>query len=158
VIRQIVGAGIIAAGAAPLALTAWLVQPPRVEPVEASRMVAERRSSEGGVSARRTLEAFAARRTPFRASGEPPLVPFGAIPLVEPTVQPAAPKPALVLTGIVWGSEPAAILEGVPGMETAVPVRSGERVGPLSVRHIGRDQVVVVGLDTVWVLRVREPW
>jgi hypothetical protein len=31
-------------------------------------------------------------------------------------------------------------------------------VGPLRVRRIERERVVIAGLDTVWTLTVREPW
>jgi hypothetical protein len=66
--------------------------------------------------------------------------------------------PVPLLTGILWGPEPSAILEGLPGMEGAALLRTGERLGPIQVRRITRDRVELAGLDTVWVLRVRAPW
>jgi hypothetical protein len=71
---------------------------------------------------------------------------------------PSAPKPVLVLSGIVWGPEPTAVLEGIPGVEGARVVRRLDRVGALAVRSIQRDRVIVTGLDTTWTLQVKEPW
>ena len=68
------------------------------------------------------------------------------------------PKPQLVLTGIVWGALPQAVLEGLPGTSEPHVVRAGDAIGGLRIRHIGRDRVVVAGMDTVWTLAVREPW
>lgn len=156
-IRRIVEAGIVLAGGVPLVLATWLVRPASVEPMETGGRAAETLSSDTA-SQHRTLGALAMRMTPFRASGQPPLVRFGAVAVAPESDQPAAVKPAPVLTGILWGSEPAAILEGLPGMEAAALVRSGDRIGPLRVRRITRDRVELVGMDTTWVLRVREPW
>jgi hypothetical protein len=63
-----------------------------------------------------------------------------------------------VLTGIVWEREPAAVIEGLPGSNGPRVVRARETVGPLRVRRIEREQVLITGLDTMWTLRVREPW
>jgi len=37
-------------------------------------------------------------------------------------------------------------------------VRVGDVVAGLRVQSIGRAQVRIVGMDTTWVLKVREPW
>ncbi len=37
-------------------------------------------------------------------------------------------------------------------------VRVGDVVAGLRIKRIGGDQVVIVGMDTTWVLKVREPW
>jgi hypothetical protein len=63
-----------------------------------------------------------------------------------------------VLTGILWGAEPAAIVEGLPGMEAAALLQQGQRIDRIQVRRISQDRVELTGFDTTWVLRVREPW
>jgi hypothetical protein len=107
-----------------------------------------------------SLVAAAIAHPPFRAGRRPPEVRYdpsseGQAPLPIP---PAAPKPALMLSGLVWGPEPTAIIEGLPGLEGPRVVRRLDRVGELSVRKIERDRVIISGLDTTWTLRVREPW
>jgi hypothetical protein len=63
-----------------------------------------------------------------------------------------------MLTGIVWGRDPAAVLEGVPGVDGARLVRSGEELAGFRVRRITAQTVTVTGMDTTWVLEVRKPW
>ena len=99
-------------------------------------------------------------RTPFRARRAPAGVAYdpergresGAPPPSRP------PRPTLVLSGIVWEEEPAAVIEGLPGADGPRVVRRDDVVGGLRVRRIGRQQVVITGDDTTWTLRVREPW
>lgn len=77
------------------------------------------------------------------------------------------PKPVLVLRGVVGGPPWEALLDGVPGRERGVVVRSGDVLGPsvvlangspaaqmLHVRRISADGVVITGMDTTWRLRV----
>ncbi|MGH7526485.1 MAG: hypothetical protein ACREMX_07250 [Gemmatimonadales bacterium] len=68
------------------------------------------------------------------------------------------PIPALAISGIVWGMEPAAVVEGVPGVEGSVVLRRGESAAGLRVVRIDRERVVIRGMDTTWRLVVREPW
>jgi hypothetical protein len=98
-------------------------------------------------------------RDPFRMTRRPASLAYDPVRAAQPPA-PTAPKPALVLTGIVWDSRgnPAAVLDGLPGSAGPRVVRPGEQVGALQVRHIARDRVVVMGLDTLWTLTVREPW
>jgi hypothetical protein len=72
--------------------------------------------------------------------------------------KPAAPKPALVLKGMV-GAAPAwqAVLEGVPGRQGSVVVAQGDTIGGLRVRRVSRDTVVVQGADTNWKLTLERP-
>jgi hypothetical protein len=70
----------------------------------------------------------------------------------------AAPKPVLALVGLVHGADPTAVVEGFPGVEGGRVVRAGDWVGELRVVGIAADRVRIVGMDTVWVLKVREPW
>lgn len=71
---------------------------------------------------------------------------------------PRRARPALAISGIVWGMEPAAVVEGVPGVEGSVVLRRGESAAGLRVVRIDRDRVVIRGMDTTWRLPVREPW
>jgi hypothetical protein len=98
--------------------------------------------------------------TPFRVRRRPAQSAFAPNRAPDPaaSVTPSVPKPALVLTGIVWEREPAAVIEGLPGSNGPRVVRARERVGQLRVRRIEREQVLITGLDTMWTLRVREPW
>jgi hypothetical protein len=56
------------------------------------------------------------------------------------------------------GSSPSAVIEGMPGVEGSRVVRVGDVVGGLKVKMVGSKRVVITGLDTTWVLEVREPW
>src|SRR5206468_4023241 len=68
------------------------------------------------------------------------------------------PKPVLALVGIVAGAEATAVIEGFSGVEGARVVRVGDVVTGLRVKQIATDRVTIVGMDTTWVLKVREPW
>ncbi|HWP37516.1 MAG TPA: hypothetical protein VNL18_08210 [Gemmatimonadales bacterium] len=70
----------------------------------------------------------------------------------------APPRPVLTLVGIVAGPDPSAAIEGFPGVDGARVVRVGDEMAGLKVARIGKSEVRIVGLDTVWVLQVREPW
>jgi len=50
------------------------------------------------------------------------------------------------------------VIEGFPGVESARVVRVGDVVAGLRVKQIGGDHVTIVGMDTTWTLKVREPW
>jgi hypothetical protein len=65
-----------------------------------------------------------------------------------------------VLAGIVWdgGKDPAALIEGFPGITGARSVHRDEVIAGLRVKRIAAGAVVIVGLDTTWTLTVREPW
>ena len=104
------------------------------------------------------LTRLAQTRTPFRLGGLPPANRYGATPVVPPSEVPRQPRPALVLTGILWGAEPAAIVEGIPGRDGPVVLRSGDVAGPIRVESISESRVVLAGMDTIWTLAVREPW
>ena len=76
-----------------------------------------------------------------------------------PPAPPPPPRfrPPLAVSGIV-GPPWQAMLEGVPDHPSTVVVSPGDVLGPLRVRSITRDQVVVQGPDTTWRLTVRRPW
>jgi hypothetical protein len=103
---------------------------------------------------------LAAARAPFRATRRLATLaydPHQQGEFVSATV-PTLPKPTLALAGIVWGHEPAAVIEGLPGLEGPRLVQRGDVVGALTIRRIEPTRVVIVGLDTMWTLTVRTPW
>jgi hypothetical protein len=105
-----------------------------------------------------SLARSAIARDVFRASRRPAAVsydPQGAVAAVGAN---QAPKPALALLGLVGGDEATAVIEGFPGIEGARVVRVGDVVAGLRVKHIASDRVTIVGMDTTWTLKVREPW
>ena len=104
-----------------------------------------------------SLVAGAVRRDLFRPERRPSSVAYDPARLVVAEA-PRAPKPALALVGIVGGAGSSAVIEGFPGVDGWRVVYRGDVVAGLRIRTIGRDSVVIVGMDTVWVLRIREPW
>jgi hypothetical protein len=97
-------------------------------------------------------------RDPFRTTRRPASLAYDPVRAAQPPA-PTPPKPALILTGIVWDSRnPSAVVDGLPGGGGPRVVRQGEQVGALRVRRIAWDRVEVLGLDTLWTLTVREPW
>ena len=96
---------------------------------------------------------FRMRRSATSVAYDPTKVGVNALP--QP---PRAPRPALTLSGIVWGAAPSIVLEGIPGTDGPRVLSRGDTLGGLRIRQIRRSDVVVTGLDTTWVLRVREVW
>jgi hypothetical protein len=130
-------------------------------PREATVAPAANRPLTGATDAVRppdSLEQKVIARDPFRPSHRPTGVAYDPSPAPPTPVAPPPPKPALMLTGIVWGRDPAAVLEGVPGVDDARLVREGEELAGFRVRRITAQKVTVTGMDTTWVLEVRRPW
>jgi hypothetical protein len=105
-----------------------------------------------------SLAGAAAGHDPFRMSRSPAGVRFDpgdalAVPL--PMAPPMVSRPQLVLVGVVLGSEPTALIEGLPGADGPRLLRLGERVGGFGLREVTADGAVIAGPDTVWTLRVR---
>ncbi len=96
-------------------------------------------------------------RDPFRIGRLPAITAYDPVRQAQPVVPPA-PRPALTLVGLVNGSEASAVIEGLPGVEGPRVVRVGDAVAGLRIQKIGNNRVVIVGMDTTWVLEVREPW
>lgn len=107
-----------------------------------------------------SLAAVAATRDLFRSDRRPASVAYdpdqAARSLTVSAIAP--PKPTLSLDGIVWGSVPEAIVEGLPGVEGARVLRSGDVVAGIRLQRIEPSEVVLIGMDTVWTLTVRVPW
>ena len=96
-------------------------------------------------------------RDPFRIGRRPALPAYDPQRLVE-QLAPPPPKPTLILVGVMTGSEPSAVIEGLPGVEGSRVVRVGDVIAGLQVKKITDGRVVITGMDTTWVLEVREPW
>ena len=105
-----------------------------------------------------SLAQLIVARDAFRPSRAPAPVPFQPEQPEGAMREPPPPRPNLRLTGIVWGAEPAAILEGVPGSDGPRVMRRGETAGGLNVRRIEQSRVTVTGMDTTWTLSVRDIW
>lgn len=104
-----------------------------------------------------SLEQVVAR-DPFRVRRAPAPVAYDPIRVEAGPPPPPPPNPALVLSGIVAGPDPSAVIEGLPGIEGPRVLRPGERAAGIVVRRIEADRVVLVGFDTSWTLTVKEPW
>ncbi len=113
-------------------------------------------STSGGRIAAESVAAVVAR-DPFRIGRRPLLPAYDPLRLAE-QLAPQAPKPTLRLVGLVSGADPSAVIEGLPGVEGSRVLRVGDVVAGLSVKRISGTHVVIVGMDTTWVLEVREPW
>lgn len=105
-----------------------------------------------------SLVLLVTRRDLFRVTRTPTGSPYN--PLTGGSIPPpaASPKPSLTLVGIVAGYDPTALIEGFPGVDGARVVRVGDVVAGLRVWRITRTGVRVVGMDTSWVLHLRQPW
>ena len=99
-----------------------------------------------------------AANDPFRLARRPSPVAYRPELEGAPAPPPAPPKPPLSVSGIIGGPPWQAVLEGIPGHEGPLVVRTGDRVGDLVVRAVRRDTVVIVSPDTAWKLTVRRPW
>ncbi len=96
-------------------------------------------------------------RDPFRIGRRPLLPAYDPMRLTE-QLAPPPPKPTLILVGVVNGVDPSAVIEGLPGVEGSRVVRVGDVVAGLQVKKIADGRVFIAGMDTTWVLEVREPW
>jgi hypothetical protein len=146
---------------APLALAWWSTRPLAAEHAALVTMPAG-----GGTEAlpdrsvTDSLLMATVARAPFRATRRPPSRAYDpeALAAASAPLATAPPKPTLVLTGLILGPEPAAIIEGIPGREGSAVIREGAQEGGIRVRRIRAGDVVLVGLDTSWTLKVRNPW
>ena len=126
-----------------------LAAPPDGAPAAASADVGVRVGSES--------IAAVVSRDPFRVGRRPALIAYDPVRLAE-QLAPVAPKPVLVLVGVLSGADPSAVVEGFPGVEGSRVVRVGDIVAGLRIKQIANNRVVIAGMDTTWVLDVKEPW
>jgi hypothetical protein len=101
---------------------------------------------------------------PFRLDRRPSAVAFSAAPdavngmmVMPPPPPPPPPRPQLSVSGIV-GPPWTALLDGVPGRDGPVLVRTGDQVDVLRIRQVGPREVVVAGMDTTWRLTIKRTW
>jgi hypothetical protein len=105
-----------------------------------------------------SLARLATSRDVFRSVRRAAAVAYDPQRAAAPVEVNQPPKPTLALLGLVAGSEATAVIEGFPGIEGARVVRVGDVVSGLRVKQIASDRVLIAGMDTTWMLRVREPW
>jgi len=92
---------------------------------------------------------------PFREDGRPSRVVYDPARPTGMQIDQGTPRPTLVLSGILEGRAPLAVLDGIPGREGAVVLALGDTAGGLRIRRIKEGQVTVTGMDTTWTLTVR---
>jgi hypothetical protein len=103
--------------------------------------------------------AYTVANDPFRLSRQPATVAYSpALEGLAPPSAPRPPRPNLVLRGIVGGPPWSAILDGIPGRDGSIVLRTGDSVATLVVRAVGRDTVIIKGADTTWRLTVKRSW
>ena len=71
--------------------------------------------------------------------------------------EPPPLRPGFRLRGLAVGPVASAVIEGFPGKEGGQVVRAGEEVAGFRIQAIRRDLVIILGADTVWVLRWNVP-
>jgi hypothetical protein len=102
-----------------------------------------------------SVAAVALRGAPFRQDGRPSRTVYDPNRPAEFQVNEGPARPALVLSGILEGGPPLAVIEGVPGRDGAVVMAEGDTAGGLRIRRIKEGRVTVTGMDTTWSLTVR---
>lgn len=95
---------------------------------------------------------------PFRLSRSPTAIPYNSLNPVADIALPPPVRPQFILTGILWGTQPSAVIDGLPGTDGPRLVRSGDVVNGFQVLRITRDRLTIRGADTTWILTIREPW
>jgi hypothetical protein len=68
------------------------------------------------------------------------------------------PPPEWRLTGIVWGSAPVAVFEGVEGIEGSALLGEGDSVGAIRVDRLTPDTVILSGQTGSWSFTIQAPW
>jgi len=150
----------VALGLLALMTSYWLIRPASAVAVAAAPPSASV-SWEPSNPAPSDLQSIV-HRDLFRLARSPAAILYDPLAAVAPGTfaePPAAPpRPALVVSGILWGRSPSAVLEGVPGTDQATLVRPGDTLGGLHVLRITAAAVTVHGYDTTWTISVRQPW
>ena len=106
-----------------------------------------------------SVAAAAVAHDLFRADRRAAAVAYSPTAPARPATAAAGPvRPALSLTGLVWGAVPEAVVAGVPGTDGPRVLRVGDAVGGLRLVRLTPHTAVIVGPDTLWTLTVRNPW
>jgi hypothetical protein len=111
----------------------------------------------GGPYPADSLGVATVARDPFRVTRRAAEVAYDPVRLDQVAAAPRVSKPVLTLVGLVAGAEPTAIVVGLPGVEGPRVMRVGDQVARITLKAIARQEVRLEGMDTTWVLRVREP-
>lgn len=153
VLRLLLVAGILSGGIALVRVTAWplvvVELPPAPDEAIATARDPVRRLSADSL-------AGLVARDPFRVTRRPAPTVYDPMRVTQQLAL-APPKPVLIVVGVVSGPEPAVVIEGLPGVEGSRVVRVDDVIAGLRIKQIEPDRVVLVGMDTTWVLKVREP-
>ena len=150
-LRLLVAAGVLATARAAAGPLVAGIADPRTAPAPDG-------AAPRGPYAADSVSRVVVARDLFRLGRRPAQVAYDPARASRPAEGPIAPpKPALRLTGLVEGAHPQALIEGLPGVEGGRALGRGDVAGGLRVAEIGRGQVRVVGMDTVWVLTLRRP-
>ena len=104
-----------------------------------------------------SLSRVVVARDLFRVGRRPGVLAYDPARGVAPLPD-GPPKPQLVLTGVVWGNEPEAVVEGLPTTSGPRVVRVGDAIGGVTIKRIEPARLVAAGFDTTWTLTVRVPW
>jgi len=97
---------------------------------------------------------------PFRLDRKPAAVAYGVPPDTlanRAAATPAAPRPPLVLVGIV-GPPWRALVDGVPGRDGSTVLRAGQSIAGLRVRDVNASAATISAADTTWHLAVKRTW
>lgn len=98
-----------------------------------------------------------AHRNPFRLHRSRATRRFGESVQQAPAEVAASPPPELTLVGVV-GPPWVALVEGLPGRQTAVAIVQGTGVDDFMIEAVRGDTVVITGLDTTWTLIPKVTW
>jgi hypothetical protein len=143
-----------------LAAVVWgSMAPLRSPSPAAARFAAQPRRSAPAPSPAESLADKVAAGDLFRADRHPAAVAYDPGHSSSPVaIAPAPIRPVLILSGLVWGPAPAAVIEGLPGTDGSRVLHAGDIVGGLRLIRIRVEGVVIAGMDTTWTLKVRNPW
>jgi hypothetical protein len=94
---------------------------------------------------------------PERTSAEEPAQAPVAMQMGMPMPSPST-KPRLVLRGMIGGPAWEAIIEGIPGRDGSVVLRTGQSVGGITLRSVRKDTAYARGFDTSWALPLARSW
>lgn len=144
---------VVGAGAA----ARWTLALPAVTPASPYPAVsALRAATPRSFASPDSLARWIAGRDPFRADRRQAATAFEpARAEGAPPPPPPRARPNIVVAGVLLGNTPAAILEGLPGVDGSRLVSVGDRVGEIVVRAITGNRVVVANADTSWTLFVK---
>ena len=102
-----------------------------------------------------SVAGAALRVAPFRPDGRPSREVYDPNRTTQAPENAGMARPMLVVTGIMEGRAPLAVIEGVPGREGAVVMAVGDTAGGVRLRRIKGGTVTITGMDTTWTLTVR---